>query len=350
MNPFAFGSYPLALNLALFTVSAAVVWVAGTRVSRYADRIAQVSGLGHAAVGLVLLAGITSLPEIAVTTTASAGGNASLAVNNLLGSVAMQVAVLAVADFVIRRDALTSVIPDPAVLAQGTLNILTLAVVAAAVIVGDVALAGIGMWSWGLLAFYLVSVRIVTLAPGKKGWVGKGDAGAAASDEASTGALAALSLRALIARTALAALAILAAGFLLAKTGESIARQSGLGQSLGGFVLVAVATSLPEVSTVFEAVRLRRYVMAVSGIFGTNLLNGGLIFLADVVYRGPPVLNEVGPFSAFASLLGIAVTAIFLTGLVERRDRTVLRMGIDSIAVLVVYAGGLLILYRLSPA
>ena len=61
--------------------------------------------------GMLLLAGVTSLPEIAVTFTAAVGGDPALAVNNLLGSVAMKVAILAVADAVIGDDALTAVLP-----------------------------------------------------------------------------------------------------------------------------------------------------------------------------------------------------------------------------------------------
>ncbi len=49
----------------------------------------------------------------------------------------------------------------------------------------------------------------------------------------------------------------------------------------------------------------------------------------------------------FAGAVGMVVTAIFLLGLLERRNRTVLRMGIDSLAVLVVYASGLAGLYAL---
>jgi cation:H+ antiporter len=60
-----------------------------------------------------------------------------------------------------------------------------------------------------------------------------------------------------------------------------------------------------------------------------------------------PVLNTLGAFSTFAVLLAILVTALFVAGLAERRDRTVLRMGIDSIAVLVCYVGGVAILYTL---
>ena len=69
--------------------------------------------------------------------------------------------------------------------------------------------------------------------------------------------------------------------------------------------------------------------------------------VVDAVYAGGPVLNEVGRFSVVAALLGIIVTTLYIAGLVERRDRTILRMGVDSLFVLVAYLGGLIPLYQL---
>jgi len=323
-----FESMPLAVNIGLFAAAAALVWFAGTRVAEYADVIARRTGLGHAAAGLLLLAGITSLPEIAVTVTASATGNAALAVNNLLGSVAMQVAILAVADAVIGRDALTSAIPNPVVLTQIALNVLILSIVGAAVVAGDWGVLGVGVWSCLLLLVYVGSIWLLSRTEGRPTWVVDPKARPPRrvrkkedEDQGERVALPRLCLK-----TAAGAAAILGAGFLLSTTGEAIAAQTGLGQSLGGYLLVAISTSLPEVSTVIASVKLGRYVMAVSDIFGTNLFNGGLVFMVDAVYRGGPVLNEVGSFSAFAALLGVVVSALFLLGLLERRDRTLLRM------------------------
>jgi cation:H+ antiporter len=89
-----FGQLSLYWNLALFLGAAALVWLAGTRLSQYADRISSRTGIGQAVTGLLLLAGVTSLPEIGVTITSSAAGDTKLALNNLLGSIAMQVAIL----------------------------------------------------------------------------------------------------------------------------------------------------------------------------------------------------------------------------------------------------------------
>lgn len=59
---------------------------------------------------------------------------------------------------------------------------------------------------------------------------------------------------------------------------------------------------------------------------------------------GPPVLSSAGPFEAFAAMLALTLTAIFLVGLVERGNRTVGRLGYDSIAAVFVYCGGIVVL------
>ena len=110
---------------------------------------------------------------------------------------------------------------------------------------------------------------------------------------------------------------------------------------------VAIATSLPEVSTVFAAMRRNLYTMAISDILGTNILNVALLFGVDLVSAGDPALGEVGDFAAVAALIGVALTGLFMVGLAERRDRTIWRMGVDSAAVMLVYLAGLAFLFTL---
>ncbi|MGE3917999.1 MAG: sodium:calcium antiporter, partial [Hyphomicrobiaceae bacterium] len=166
-----FASFGLVANLAIFAAAAVIVWLAGFRISRYADEISARTGLSHALLGLLLLGGVTSLPEVAVTLTASLTGNPALAINNILGGIAMQVAILAVADFAIGRRALTAVVPDPVVLLQGSLNVVMLAVVSVATIVADVTVFGIGLWSWLILALFLLSLRMLATADQRQPWL-----------------------------------------------------------------------------------------------------------------------------------------------------------------------------------
>jgi cation:H+ antiporter len=352
---FDFEGWPLWLNSAVFAASAAVVWFTGSRLAGYVDEISDRTGLGEAFAGLLLLGGITSLPEVAVSVTASLTGEAVLAVNNVLGSVAAQVAVLALADALIGRDALTSVVVRPTVLLQGALNVLLLAFVAMAVTAGEVAVGPVGLWSALLLAGYLLSLWALSRYEGRVTWkaetpedAGPGRAGEAdAEEEGRDEETDERPFSRLVAGTAICAALILAAGYLLSETGSAAAAKTGLGSAFFGATFVAVATSLPEISTMVAAVRLRRYEMALGDIFGTNLFNAALLFLIDALAPGPPVLGRVGAFSAFGALLGLVLTTIFIAGVIERRDRTVLRMGWDSLAAVAAYLAGVAVLFAL---
>src|SRR5687767_12747795 len=99
---------PLPANTAVFAAAAALLWIAGTRIARYADAIAEKTGLGREVLGIVLLGGVTSLPEMAVASTASNARHPALSVNDLLGSAAINVVIIALADAALGRDAITS--------------------------------------------------------------------------------------------------------------------------------------------------------------------------------------------------------------------------------------------------
>lgn len=153
---------PLWLNALVFVLAGAAVWVAGTRLTRALDAISAGTGLGHVFVGMLLLGGITSLPEVANVIAASAGGVPQLAVNNLLGSAAINILLLAAVDAIIGRDAVTSMVADPATLMMCALCMLVLGIVALAVSTGDIAVLDVGLWSIAIcaasIAFFGLSV------------------------------------------------------------------------------------------------------------------------------------------------------------------------------------------------
>lgn len=339
-----FESIPLWANLAIFAASAGVVWFAGTKLAVLADAIAERTGIGRALLGMVLLGGVTSLPELSIAVTATVRGTPVLTINDVLGSAAINLAVLAVADLIIGKEALTSVQGSAKVMLQGALGIILMAIPVGVALVGDVSLLGMGLSSWLMLAIYVIALRMISRTT-NRGWKPRDAKEGSESEATQDEALEQEPLRKLVYRTIFAALAICGAGFLLTTSGESLAHQTGLGSSFFAIVFLAFATSLPEWSTVIGALRLRRYEMAMSDVLGTNLVNVVIIALVDAMYPGGPVLQELGATASIGALLALLLTAIYLVGMLERRDRTIFRMGYDSLAVLLVYAGGLVLLY-----
>ena len=343
-----FGALPLWLNLVLFGAAGAAVWAAGTRLARYADTIGNRTGISKAFLGLVLLGVATSLPEIATTVTGAMIGNARLVVGNLLGGVAIQITILAVVDLIAVRGALTYFTPQPVLLFQGVMLLLLLAVTLAGAVAGEpLAFAGVGLTPIVLLAGYFLTLRVSHGGEYLPRWQATNQPaedppavdGAESPNEVTNGRL--------YASCVVAGGVVLAAGWMLARTGDALAVQTQLGASFVGVALVAASTSLPELSTSLTAVRQGNPQMAVSNILGTNCLEVALFFLADVVYRDGPILAATDQSALFACALGMIVTAVYLLGLLERRDRTVAGMGLDSAGVLGTYVLGLVGLYYL---
>lgn len=348
---------PIWLVLVAFAVAAFFVWQAGTRIADYLGKISDRTGLGEGVIGLVLLGSITSLPEAATVTTASIAGDAPLAVNNLLGSAAINILLLAIADAFLGKRALASVIGAPTPLLQGVLSVLLMAFVAVGITVGEFSIAGVGLWSALLLPLFLFAVWMTSKYEHRRPWHPASDHAAMengsggrsdAEQQSSRKQSSSQSLAPLIAKSFAAAAVILAAGFVLSRSGSALAQKTGIGSGLIGLVLVGFATSLPELSSIRTAMKQERYRMVLGDIFGTNIFNLTLIFLADVFYAGPPVLGASGSFEVVATLLGMILTCIYLIGLLEREDRTIWRMGFASLGVMFVYAAGLALLYTMA--
>jgi cation:H+ antiporter len=351
-----FASLPLWANVLLFAFAACGVWFCGSYLSAFTDLIADRTGLGKAFAGVLMLGTATSLPEIATTVTASLRDNASLASANLLGGVAMQVAILAAIDAIAMRGrALTFFSPQPALLMQGVLMILLTALVGGAIVAGELAVIGwFGVWSLILGASYLASLYVIYRYEGNSRWEPAGEIAeppqsAVDLKDAAERRYAETATSRVWIYFALCCAGVLVTGWLVASTGEALAEQTGLGSSFVGATLVALATSLPEVSTTYSAVRMGAYSMAVGNIFGTNCLTVALFPLADLCLRGGPIFDVLDPTAAFLAMLGIVVTCAYLWGILERRDRTILGMGQDSAAVLVIYVGGMAVYYFIRP-
>ncbi|MGI9463821.1 MAG: sodium:calcium antiporter [Aestuariivirgaceae bacterium] len=339
---------PLIANLGLFVGAAAGVWFAGSALAAYADVIADRRKLGRAIMGLVFLAAVTSLPEIATTFTAAIAGSASLVLNNMFGGITLQTALLAVTDALVVRGALTYYPRKPTHALEAALLIVLLGLLLAVCVIGDVALLyGVGLGTVVLATAYVLCVRLLRLYDEQGDWVPVElpDEKPLPEGHLPPDRLANQSTRELIARSALAATVILVCGVVLVQSAEVIALQSGLGTSFIGVTVLAAATSLPELSTTITAARLGAYTMAISNIFGSNLIMLVLLLPADVLYRGGPILQAAGRLEILALACGVLVTAVYIVGLLVRRKPQVFGMGLDSACVLAIYAGSIMLLY-----
>lgn len=331
--------YPLWINVLIFLAAAGVIWFSGLRLTRHLDAIATRTGLEQAFVGMLLLGGITSLPEVANTVTAAQIGRPALAVNNLLGSAAINVLLLAVVDGFVGRAAVTSIVAKPSTMMMAALCMMVLILIAVVVTLGDVLIPGIGIGA-GSLAIGAAAVFSFWLATGhdrRSPWSVEGDEDDGAEPE---DPVPDVGLPGLWVRVAIDGVLILVAGYALSAVGDALSQQLGLTSAIVGFGLIGTATSLPELVTIVAALKLGRPEMAFGQVLGTNFVNLALFPLGDAIYRGGPMIDTLGRFETISALLGAGLIGVFMVGLLEHRDRTIWKMGVDSAAVIVLFAMG----------
>jgi len=354
MGPLDLQGLGLGWTLAIFAAAALVVWFAGDRLTRYANAISDRTGAGKALMGMIMLGVMVSLPEMTFSAVSAWFDNAELAVNGLVGGIGVTMVMIAITDAVVGPEPLSRDVQHPVVLLQGGMTVLMLVVAAAGITTGDRLLPGIGLagvWTTALAALYICTFLLLKHLQRRHPWRPSSGPPARESEEPrkrEEKKAEKRSLSGLLFSTAIAAGCVIAAGTVLAFTAEAFTAQTALGAGLVGLLFGGVSTSLPELSTTISAVRMKQYELAYSDAFGTNLCSVALLFVADLVYPGGPILNEVGPFSTFAVLLGCALTAIYLVGLVVRHPMAILRMGLDSLAVLFAAGGGLVLLSSLK--
>jgi cation:H+ antiporter len=133
-----------------------------------------------------------------------------------------------------------------------------------------------------------------------------------------------------------AALVTLVAGVFLERSGDALADHIGLSGVLFGATILAAATSLPEVSTGLTSVRNGDYQLAMSDIFGGNAFLP-VLFLVATLISGKAVLPQAQATDIYLTAVAILLTLVYVAGLLFRPRRRIGRMGIDSVAVVILY-------------
>lgn len=323
------------------TACALAIAYAGTRLTRLADAIGEKTGMSGSWIGLLLLAAVTSLPELATGISAVTAAQApNIAVGDVLGSTVFNLALLVILDVLHRPDTIYSRASTGHVLSAG-FGIILLAVVGASMLLERErvlpALGSIGAYTPLLVVLYLVALRSVFAYERRQ---------AESLPTSREARYAGLPLRnALLQFTAFAGVVTLA-GILLPMAGARIADEMGWTRTFVGTLLVAGATSLPEVVVTLAALRLRALDMAIAGLLGSNLFDLLIIAIDDVFYTKGPLLAAVSPVHAVTAFSAAMMSGAVIVGLVYRPRQRVLRaMSVVSAALTAVYLANVFVLF-----
>jgi cation:H+ antiporter len=341
----------------VFIVAAVATWISGVFLSDATDVVDTRFNLGEALGGLILLGLAGTLPELAITASAAVSGNLGMATGNLLGGIAMQTLVLVLLDATSRsRTPLSSMsnVLEPIIEAIVVIMLVTIALMGP-LLPASVAIGPVSPLSILIVVVWFIGLLILNRLRTSERWTAAAevvDAAMVAPAPAPAKKVRANRFERATTRTAIVAFGVasmitLIAGVLLEQTGNDLADRWGINGVIFGATILAAVTALPEISTGIRAVRLGEVGLAMGDIFGGNQVQMTLFLLADIL-AGKPVLQTVTANSSWLGGVGVVVTAIFAAGLVLRPQKKVLKLGPDSIFVVIAYVIGLAGLMRIS--
>jgi cation:H+ antiporter len=143
-----------------------------------------------------------------------------------------------------------------------------------------------------------------------------------------------------------AALAIVVAGTFLTRYADAIGERTGLGRTLAGILLLATATSLPELAVDCNLARMGLPNLALGDLLGSSLFNLLILAILDLAHRGPTrMLSRTAAAHALSAMMSVAMTAICLLFLLAPFEFTFAGVGPGPIVLGVFYVLGLRLVY-----
>jgi cation:H+ antiporter len=304
-----------------FVLCLAVVLFAGTKLAQYGDAIAEKTGLGRIWIGLVLLAAITSIPELVTGASAAAlVRSPDLALGTLFGSCSLNLAILALLDILHRHTPVLSV-ASPRHVITAAWGALLIALAAASIVAGGrfsfLALGWVGIPSIAIFTVYLVGIW----------WMFRRERGQRLHAAPTTSLqYDKFTTRTVCIRFALAAAIVIAAGMWLSFIGNEIAETTGWGATFVGSLFLAITTSMPELVVTVAALRLGAVDMAVADILGSNMFNIAIILAVDLFYTPGSVLSAASGTHLNTAVVAVAMSLLVIVGLRFRQRRKVFRV------------------------
>ena len=329
-----------------FLICAALITWAGFLLSKYGDVIAEKTGLGRAWIGAILIAGVTSLPELASGVSAVTWLHApNLAAGAVLGSCLFNLALIAMIDLAYQPGRVLAKAQDVHILSGG-LGVLMLGMVVMGVLIGPI-LNGFGGLGVSLLS---ITIFLLYVIGGKMiAGLEKERAVEVLEKEAVEGNYAKISARKAYIVFILSGIAVVALGIWLASIGDRLAATTGLSLSFVGNLFLALTTSLPEIAASLAAIHLGAIDLAIGNVLGSNLFNITLFFAFDLADGRNNFWASLTNANAFAALMAIMMTGVVIISLMYRASpRTPYRISWDGLALAAMYIGSMAVLYVLG--
>lgn len=327
--------------LGFIACTSAIVY-SGARLARYGDIIAEKTGMGRTWIGVVLMASVTSLPELVTGISSVTYVDVpDIAVGNVIGACIFNMVTLAMLDAFHCPTPISAKAHHGHILSAG-FGMLLLGMAALSLFLGDriSPMGWIGSYSLVFVVVYFVGIRLVYFYEKRR-------IAAFMKELAVELKYKDISTKSAVVNYSINAFIVIIAAIFLPEIGEGIAKTTGLGQTFVGTIIIAISTTLPELTVSISAVKMDAVDLAIGNLFGSNIFNILILAIDDVFFTKGPLLSFVSQNHIISALSAIAMATIAIIGLTYRAEKKRLFLAWDSIAIIMVYISNIMLLYHL---
>ncbi|MDO8365965.1 MAG: hypothetical protein Q7T20_04145 [Saprospiraceae bacterium] len=331
----------MIIHITGFIICATIIFFAGKRLSYYGDQLADLTGMGKAWIGLILMSAVTSLPELMVGVS-SAGilQSADLATGDILGSCAFNLGILSMMDIFTPKDRplFSSVSKSHILAAAFGILLVAMAGLGLYLDVDMVITPFIGMTSISFGLVYIIAIKSIYNYQQSNPQV-------ATEKHEKQGQM---TLRQVALRYAFFALVIIVTAMALPFFAEKLAEHTGMGKSFVGTLFLAASTSLPEIAVSLAAVRMGSVDMAVGNLLGSNIFNIFILFLDDLFYTKGHLLKDASDANLVSVFFVIMMAGTAIIGFIFPSKQKKHLMALDTLVIFLLYVINMILLYKLS--
>ena len=327
-----------------FAVAAALIGAAGTALTRSADVIAAKTGMSRSWVGLIMLAFVTSLPELVTgASSVTVADVPNIAVGDVFGSCVFNLLLLCLLDFLHRKESVYRSAAQGHILSAGFGVVLIGFAGINLLLVQDglnLHVGHVGIYTPVILILYLVAIRSVFVYEHRV---------VAAQEREVEEHCNKASLRNAILIYTLGAVVVAGAGAWLPFIADDLATAMGWHKTFVGTLLVAGVTSLPEAVVTIAALRLGSVDMAIANLLGSNLFDIGILAIDDLLFLKGPILGHVSPAHAVSAFSAVIMSGVVIIGVLYRPTaRLIKAVGWISLGLFMIYMLNTYVLYLMG--
>lgn len=308
------------MNEIFFLIFAFLTVFLSIKLSIYADNLSKTSNISKAVIGGLLLAGVTSLPELITCTSAVLLKNPLLAIGDILGSNLFNIFITALLDIIFIKKIYTTKTTNTNYLTYLILiiNYLTIYLFIKDKI--NITILNIGLPTIVIIILYLIYIKLL---PKNK------------EEQTKTKIKPIKNIKE---KLLITSILMISSSVLLTTFVNNIAgAHPSFSSGIIGAILLGITTSLPEVITFYTLISIDNYDLALQDIIGSNLFNLVVLSFTDIIYKTSPIYNEIDNNTTTIIFLGLIFIIISFLQNIRTKSISKLTYIIPSIIIVSIY-------------